>query len=140
MNGAIPGKKPMEVMDKPRFVLDSTVVINHLNKKLDADTFFSDIPEYELYVSIVTEIEALSKPGMTEEEKQEAKTFLARFRIVNIIPAIKDITIEIRQITKLRLPDAVIAATAVILNATLLSNDSHHLKKLSWPGYQVKPF
>jgi predicted nucleic acid-binding protein len=137
-NGATPGKKLVEEIDKPRFVLDSTVVINHLNKKLNADTFFNSIPEYELYISIVTEIETLSKPSMTEEEKQEAKVFLARFKTVNIIPAIKDMTIEIRQITRLKLPDAVIAATAVILNATLLSNDPHHLKKFVWPGLKTQ--
>jgi predicted nucleic acid-binding protein len=128
----------MEEIDKPRFVLDSTVVINHLNKKLDADAFFSEIPEYELYISIVTEIEALSKPNMTEEEKLETKIFLARFKVVNIIPAIRDMTIEIRRITRLKFPDAVIAATAVILDATLLSNDTHHLKQLSWPGLNAE--
>jgi predicted nucleic acid-binding protein len=121
-------------MDKPRFVLDSTVVINHLNQRADIDVFFSGIPEYEQYVSIITEIEVLSKPGMTEPEIQGIKTFLAQFEIVDMIPAIKDTTIEIRRATGLKLPDAMIAATAVILNATLLSNDPHHIKKSIWPG------
>jgi predicted nucleic acid-binding protein len=124
-------------MDKPRFVLDSTVIINHLNQRADIGAFFSDIPEYEWYVSIITEIEVLSKPGMTEPEIQGTKTFLAQFEIVDMIPAIKDMTIEIRRASGLKLPDAVIAATAVILNATLLSNDLHHIKKVIWPGLKT---
>jgi predicted nucleic acid-binding protein len=39
--------------------------------------------------------------------------------------------------TTLQLPDAIIAATAVVLGATLLSNDDH-LKNLIWPGYTVQ--
>jgi predicted nucleic acid-binding protein len=125
-------------MDKPRFIFDSTVVINHLNKKLNLDDFFAASPESEWLISVITEIEALSKPDMTAEEKQETRKFLARFKAVNIIPAIKDMTIEIRQATRLKLPDAVIAATAIILNATLLSNDLHFLRTFSWPGLTVQ--
>jgi len=36
-------------------------------------------------------------------------------------------TIQIRRNKELRLPDAFIAASAIILNATVLSNDSHLL-------------
>jgi predicted nucleic acid-binding protein len=123
-------------MADPRFILDSTVVINHLNKKIDVDAFFSAVPEFEWYVSIVTEIEALSKPGMTTDEEHEAMAFLARFVALDIDQKIKKETIDIRRATKLRLPDAVIAATAVILDATCLSNDTH-LLNLVWPGYRV---
>jgi predicted nucleic acid-binding protein len=125
-------------MDKPRFVLDSTIIIQHLNKEIDVAAFFGAIPACERFVSIVTEIEVLSDPAMTEDEEKEARKLLKHFDSIDILPAIKEETVKIRRAFKLRLPDAVIAATAVILNATLLSNDPHHLKKLVWPGYQVQ--
>jgi predicted nucleic acid-binding protein len=74
---------------------------------------------------------------MTEPEIQGTKAFLAQFEMVDMIPSIKDMTIEIRRATGLKLPDAVIAATSVILNATLLSNDPHHIKKAIWPGLKT---
>ncbi|MDR2746871.1 MAG: hypothetical protein LBB77_05425 [Treponema sp.] len=77
-------------MDKSRFVLDSTVVINHLNKKLDIETFLDTMPGCERFASIVTEIETLSDPEMTEDEENAAREFLARLdSIVDIVPSIK---------------------------------------------------
>jgi predicted nucleic acid-binding protein len=124
-------------MEKPKYVLDSTVIINHFNKKVDIDAFFGTLPEYDRFISGITNIEAVSKPGMTGTEIDEANTFLLRFNSVNLLPAIKEEAAAIRRATNLKLPDAVIAATAVVLGATLLSNDAH-LLKLVWPGYIVK--
>jgi predicted nucleic acid-binding protein len=132
MNGETPGK-----MDNPRFVLDSTVIIGRLNKQLDLDTFFGDMPNVERLTSIIGFIEALSKSEMLVDEDQNARSFLSTMTILDILPSIRDMTIEIRRVTKIKLPDAVIAATAIILDATLLSNDPHHLK-LVWPGLKVQ--
>ena len=38
---------------------------------------------------------------------------------------------------ELRLPDALIAASAIVLNATVLSNDSH-LRDYQRPGYTAR--
>jgi predicted nucleic acid-binding protein len=124
-------------MDKPRFVLDSTVVINHLNKKLDIDTFFSSIPEFERYISVITFIEAWSKQPLTSADEESTSKLLSGFVSIDLIPSIQMETISIRQLRKLRLPDAVIAATAVILDATCLSNDPH-LLNLVWPGFKAQ--
>ncbi|WP_010253687.1 PIN domain-containing protein [Treponema primitia] len=112
----------------PRYVLDSTVIINQLNSKVDIDAFFDTLPEYERYISGVTEIEALSKPGMTEADINEVNTFLLKFNKVNLLPAIKNTAAAIRRGTKMLTPDAIISATAIVLGAICLSNDDHLLK------------
>jgi predicted nucleic acid-binding protein len=48
------------------------------------------------------------------------------------------IAAAIRRSKKLLLPDALIAATALSLNATVISNDSH-LRDFQWPGYTARP-
>ena len=40
-----------------------------------------------------------------------------------------------RRNTKLKLPDSIIAATSIVLDALLLTDDEH-LLKLSWPGFR----
>jgi predicted nucleic acid-binding protein len=45
--------------------------------------------------------------------------------------------IKLRQYTNLKLPDAIIAATAVKMGAVLLSYDNH-FDNLAWPGLTVK--
>jgi predicted nucleic acid-binding protein len=124
-------------MDKPKYVLDSTVVINHLNKKLDLDAFFDSIPEYEQYISIITEIEALSKYNMTSDDEKETLDLIDRFTIIEIIPPIKDAAIHIRRATRMKLPDAVIAATAIVLDAVVLTNDTGFMK-VQYPGLRIQ--
>jgi predicted nucleic acid-binding protein len=124
-------------MERPKYVLDSTAIINHLNNKVDIEAFFAAIPRYERFISGITDIEALSKPGMTDAEMDEADDFLLTFVPIDLEPAIKEEAAAIRRSTKMKTPDAVIAATAVILGATCLSSDEH-LQNLVWPGYSVQ--
>ena len=126
-------------MNKPLFVLDSNVVINHLNHKFDVDNFLKNIsPDAVKIVSIVTYMETLAKPGMPPLIEREALAFLASCEVENISPAIRDETIKLRRVNPQRkLPDCIIASTAVVLKATLLSNDPH-LINLVWPGLVVK--
>jgi predicted nucleic acid-binding protein len=126
-------------MDNPLFVLDSTAVINHLNHVFDVDSFIANTaPEAVKVVSIVTYIEVLAKPAMTESDEQNILAFLGSCRVENITPAIRDETIALRRINPQRkLPDCIIAATAIALKAVLLSNDPH-LINLVWPGLVVQ--
>ncbi|GHT75458.1 hypothetical protein FACS1894124_6840 [Spirochaetia bacterium] len=71
-------------MDNSRFVLDSTVIIGHLNKHLDLDVFFSDTPNTERLTSIIGFIEALSKP-MPADEEQNARSFLSAMTILRSV-------------------------------------------------------
>jgi predicted nucleic acid-binding protein len=122
----------------PRYVLDSTAVINHLNRKFDIEAFLEPRMPCRRFISGITDVEALSKPGMSKDEKAEAKTFLRTFESIDLWQSIKKMAAAIRRGTRMETPDAIIAATAVILNATCLSSDEH-LQKLVWPGYTVHP-
>jgi predicted nucleic acid-binding protein len=56
-------------------------------------------------------------------DKVLLKSFLSECYIVDIEPAIKDITIDIRASFKTKLPDAVIAATALYFDLPLFTMD-----------------
>jgi predicted nucleic acid-binding protein len=125
-------------MDKPRFLLDSNILIDTLNRKLDLLAFLDTLPECELYINLVAEIETLAKPDMTAAEETEARALLASFKWVEIDFPTRNETIRIRRDKSLLIPDALIAASAIILNATVLSNDPH-LLDYQWPGYTARP-
>jgi predicted nucleic acid-binding protein len=121
-------------VNKLRFVPDANTLINHLNGRLDVDAFFATQPEHETYLSVIAFMEVLSKPGMTPEEEQRTRAFLDQFIILEVPPEIRETTIKIRRYKKrIRLPDAIIAASAVELGAVLLSSDDV-VKALKWPG------
>jgi predicted nucleic acid-binding protein len=56
--------------------------------------------------------------------------------LIEIDKSICEVAIKIRRAKELRLPDALIAASAIILNATVLSNDSH-LRDYKHIGYKA---
>jgi predicted nucleic acid-binding protein len=81
------------------------------------------ITDRNLFVSVISEIEVLSFPNIIDSDKKLLKDFLHECYIVDIEPAIKDITIEIRSKFKTKLPDAVIAATAMYFDLPLFTMD-----------------
>ncbi|MEO5348675.1 MAG: PIN domain-containing protein [Magnetococcus sp. YQC-3] len=81
------------------------------------------LPEGLYGISIVSEIELLSFPSLRQEEEQAIHLLLEKLERLALNRAVRDQTILLRRRLGLKLPDAVIAATAISWNATLLTND-----------------
>ena len=99
-------------------LLDSNAVIFHLAGRIDVS-----IARPDSLVSIVTGIEVLSFPGLGEAGQATARLFFQSVRAVNIDEHIKATTIQLRKQHKLKLPDAIICATAMCLGAELVTSD-----------------
>ena len=117
-----------------RIVLDSTAVIKYLQNELTLDDIGGN--GCERYVSVITRMEALSYPDITPEEEQRTLDFLSACIVIPLNRQVEKEAIQLRRSIKRRLPDSIVAATAVILGITLLSHDPH-LVKASWPGLTV---
>jgi predicted nucleic acid-binding protein len=115
--------------DDDIFILDSCTCINFLNRKI------SVLPKGDLYISVITRIEVLSYPKQTTESEAEAGAFLDTLTVVPLIEEVEKTAISIRRFgsPRLKLPDAVIAATAIALNGVLVTNDDD-LLKLAFSG------
>ncbi|GAB4297046.1 MAG: hypothetical protein Fur0025_34880 [Oscillatoriaceae cyanobacterium] len=105
---------------KKLFVLDTNVVLYYLGGKL-----IKPLPTGDYAISIITEIELLSYPSLTKEEDRQIKNFFQFLTIVNIDHQIKQLAIDFRRRDRLKLPDAIIVATAKAMDATLLTNDAN---------------
>jgi predicted nucleic acid-binding protein len=126
-------------MDKPRFILDSNVLIAAINEELDIFALIAALSPCDVFINLVVEIETLAKPDMTVEEEAQGRVLLSGFKRAEIDRAAREHAVAIRRSKKLLLPDALIAATALSLNATVISNDSH-LRDFQWPGYLARPW
>ena len=99
-------------------LLDTNIVLYFLGGRLT-----NPLPSGKYFVSVITEIELLSYPSLSSDEEVQIRDFLTKITVVGIKSHIKELAIALRKQYKLKLPDAIIAATAQSLNATLFTND-----------------
>lgn len=109
--------------NKP-FLLDTNAIIYLLSNH----ALLGDIAKHTIYISIITEIELLSYPKLTDIEFFKIKNFLKEVQIIGLTSEIKETTIRLRKKLKLKMPDALIVATASEFKAILVSNDKILLK------------
>jgi len=81
-----------------------------------------------LAVSCVTEMEILGKFQIEETEKNIIAELLQQSAVIDITHTIKQITIQLKQKYRLKLPDAIIAATAIQQNLALITADKGFAK------------
>jgi len=106
-----------------RYLLDTNAVLDFMGKKLpeQSNLFLSEIIDNEINISAINKIELL---GFSFVE-QVLIDFVSFANIYPINDEIIDKTIELRKNYKIKLPDAIIAATAILKGFTLIT---HNLK------------
>lgn len=114
-----------------KYLIDTSAVIKYLDEIFPpgALSFMDDLVDEDSNVSFITKIELLvwNPPNSTDVEIR--KEFLAGSKIHYINEEIIEQAIIIRKETKIKLPDAIIAATAMFLDSILLSdNDQDFIK------------
>jgi predicted nucleic acid-binding protein len=101
-------------------LIDTNIALYLLN----GDTTIAELLNgRDIHVSFITELELLGFQGIKKEDVSFVKDFLDSCIIVDLNQAIKSITINLKQTYKIKLPDAIIAATSVYMNLPLISAD-----------------
>lgn len=109
-------------MNGNKMVIDTNIALY----LLDGDEILKEyLEDKAFYLSSITELELLSFKGITETEETAIEFFLEECSIVDMNRGIKDISLDLRRNYKLKLPDAIIAATAIFLGIPLISADGH---------------
>jgi len=102
-----------------RYLFDTNAIIYLLNGRLAFQ-----LPEGEYSVSVITEIELFSFSSLSESEEQKIDDLLRELERIPLNDEVSRKTIQLRRKNnKLKLPDAVIAATAIVYDTLLLTND-----------------
>ncbi len=101
------------------FLADTNALIYLLN----GDSCMFPYLEKNLAISIISTIELLSFSGMTETEGQSIRAFINDCKEIALSNEIKEKTIEIRKKYRTKLPDAIIAASAIVNNLPLITAD-----------------
>ncbi len=112
-----------------RYLIDSNVIIDFLNGILPnkgKELLFSAEP----IISIITQIEISGYSALSNNDKSRIDEFIASAVIYNIDQPIAIKTISIRSKRKIKLPDALIAATAIQNGLTLITRNVTDFEKI----------
>jgi predicted nucleic acid-binding protein len=112
-------------MNGNKILIDTNIALYLFNGDQD---LAAELQDKEAYVSFINELELLGYKGITKQEESWMELFLDECSIMDFNEGIKNITIDLRRKYKLKLPDAIIAATAIFLGIPLISADSHFEK------------
>jgi predicted nucleic acid-binding protein len=113
------------------YLLDTNVVIDFCNNKLPI-TAANFIETIEPEISVITAIELFASNAITNNEKILLQEFTSIAIVYdNINAAIQTQTIALLQAHKIKLPDAIIAATALAYDLTLVTRNFNDFKNIT---------
>lgn len=123
-------------MEQPQYLIDTNAVIDYLGKKFPVSgmDFMNGVVDVVPNVSVITKIEVLGFNAPVEHY-QLLTGFMNDAIVFDLTANIVETTIDIRRRYKIKLPDAIIAATALVYDLMLVTRNANDFKNIQ--GVQV---
>ena len=120
-------------MSGNKYLLDTNFILGILKSD---PLVLAEASSRQLYVgecsySAITRMELLGFHGITQKEEALIRQKLDRLTYLPLTGNIENVVIELRQARKIKLPDAIIAATALCSGIELLTLDQHLLSAVN---------
>ncbi len=107
-------------MNGTSFLIDTNIALYLLGGN---KTIAQIVDGSQIFVSFITELELLGYKNINLKEQQSVKRFLNDCIIIELNEEIKKLTIDMRQKYQIKLPDSIIAASAIFADIPLLTAD-----------------
>ncbi len=120
-------------MGNKKYLIDTNVAIEYLGETLPEEglVFLDSVVDNEYYFSVINKMELLGFPDINSEEELKFLEMINMANVINLDDEIINKTIEIRKNYRTKLPDAIIAATSLIYNLTLISRNVKDFEKIT---------
>ena len=89
-------------------LLDTNVALYLLGGRLA-----QPMPVGNYALSVITEMELLAWPSLSTEEEKKVRDFVAQLTVYELTPSIRNRAVQLRKAERLKLPDAIVCATAL---------------------------
>jgi len=114
-----------------KYLIDTNATIDYFGNKLpEKGANFIDLL-VSPSISVITQMELLGWYRISTEEKEKLQNFINEIAVIQIDHDVIQKTIELRQSHKIKLPDAIIAATAIVNGLILISRNISDFKNIS---------
>lgn len=114
------------------YLLDTNAVIKYLDASLTTTgmQLLNVIVDGESKVSIITKMEALGYNFRSMEEQITMEAFINGSTVLDLNNDIANRTIALRKSKKMKLPDAIIAATALVYGLVLITSNIYDFRDI----------
>ncbi|MDD4971225.1 MAG: type II toxin-antitoxin system VapC family toxin [Paludibacter sp.] len=118
-------------MEQPNYLIDTNAVIDYLGRKLSDHgmTFMNTVIDEIPNLSIITKIEVLGF-NTTANQYQILTDFMDDASVYELTEEVADVCIALRKKHKTKLPDAIIAATALVSGFILITRNVSDFKNI----------
>jgi predicted nucleic acid-binding protein len=106
-----------------RYLIDTNTAIHYLDNKLNENAV-ELIESSEAQISVISRMELLVWPNASLQQLTILTLFVNASFVFNLDEPIILKAIEVRKKYRLKLPDAIIAATALVHDLTLITHDT----------------
>ena len=112
-----------------KYLLDTNFILGILKSTpaVLENISFRKIRAAECGYSAISRMELLGFPSITREEETIIREKLSRLVYIPLTGTIEDVVIDLRRKRRIKLPDAIIAATALCTGAELMTLDARLL-------------
>jgi len=116
-----------------RFLIDTNILIYYLDGKMPPDVrdFTAQVLATSFVISVITKIEFLGWPRFSDGDHVSARKFLEEAEVLSLTADIVEETIRLKRSESIKLPDAVIAATCLLQNFTLLTRNQSDFQSIT---------
>lgn len=112
-------------------IFDTNILIYLSKKIIKPEKIFEKDVVY--YISVISKMELLGYAFRNRFEEEFLTNLINSLNVVPLSDAIVDTTITLRKNNKIKLPDAIVYATAQVLNGKLFTNNIADFDKINGP-------
>jgi hypothetical protein len=108
-----------------KYLIDTNILIYYFNGSLSVPSKdkITDMLNKDFNISVISKMEFLGFRWVHSREKREAARFISFANILPLSEAVVERTIQLKQAGKIKLPDAIIGATALCHNLNLVTHN-----------------
>lgn len=108
-------------MSGKEILVDTNIILHLLD---GSDTLVEILQGKDIYISFITELELLGYKDISESQEQQISEVLNDCSVIQMNNLIKEKYIKIKRAYSIKLPDAIIAATALVFDMPFITADN----------------
>lgn len=114
------------------YTLDTNAILYYLKDDADAVAMFRQVfaRNTPIYISAITELELFAFANLSAQEESLIEDLLATISVIAVDSRIARLAALVRRSYRLKVPDSVIAATAMFTGSTLLTRNTRDFRRI----------